>query len=209
MIIAIDGPAASGKGTIGRRLADYLGFHHLDTGLLYRAVAAELLAARRPIDNEDEAAALARRLPLDEFDEQRLGAPEIGEAASKVASMPGLRAALIDRQRDFAQRLPGAVIVGRDIGTVVCPDADVKIFLTASAEIRASRRSDQLTIHDGAGRQRILEGIRNRDNRDINRPIAPLRQAAKARLLDTTELDIEAAFHAAIEIVDQVAGKTI
>lgn len=207
MIIAIDGPAASGKGTIGQRVADHFGLPHLDTGLLYRAIAAALLAASIPTDHEGEAVALAGRLALDQLDDKALGAPRIGEAASKVAAMPALRAALVQRQRAFADQESGAVLVGRDIGTVVCPDADVKIYLDASAEIRGARRADQLGIEDAEGRQRILDGIGDRDHRDMTRKVAPLRQAPDARLLDTTELDIEAAFRLAVAIVEEVAGE--
>jgi len=206
MVIAIDGPAASGKGTIGQLVADHLGYHHLDTGLLYRAVAAALLAKSMPTDDVAEAEALARSLPLDDLDERVLGTPTIGEAASRVAAMPPVRAALIERQRTFAALPPGAVLVGRDIGTVVCPHAEVKIYLTATPEIRAARRADQLGLADPKARADILEGILIRDRRDMERPVAPLRQAADARLLDTTELDIEAAFQAAITIITEVAG---
>jgi cytidylate kinase len=208
MIIAIDGPAASGKGTIGRLVADHFSLHYLDTGLLYRAVGAELLAQSLPITDEAKAASLAQQLPLDHLDETALGKPEIGEAASRVAAMPAVRAALIERQHAFAAQPPGAVLVGRDIGTVVCPDAEVKIFLTATPEIRAARRADQLGLEDASARADILEGIKARDKRDTERPVAPLRQAADARLLDTTELDIEAAFRAAVEIVNQATGTT-
>lgn len=204
--VAIDGPAASGKGTIGRALAAHFGFAHLDTGLLYRAVAAALLAKSLPTDDAAEAEALARGLPLDALDERALGTPAIGEAASRVAAMPPVRAALIDRQRAFAALQPGAVLVGRDIGTVVCPDAEVKIYLTAAPAVRAARRADQLGLKDAEARAGILEGILLRDKRDMERPVAPLRQAADARLLDTTELDIEAAFQAAIAIITEVAG---
>ncbi len=208
MIIAIDGPAASGKGTIGQLVADQFHFHHLDTGLLYRAVGAAMLAAHLPIDDAAEAASLARRLSLENLDETSLATPTIGDAASRVAAMPPVRAALIDRQRAFAALRPGAVLVGRDIATVVCPDAEVKIYLTAAPEIRAARRADQLGLHDADARRGVLEGILARDKRDMERPVAPLRQAEDARLLDTTELDIEAAFRAAIAIVSEVVGKT-
>ena len=208
MIIAIDGPAASGKGTIGRLVAARYGFGHLDTGLLYRAVAAALLIERHPLDREAEAVACADRLPLADLDEGELGTPEIGDAASRVAVMPRLREALMVRQRDFAARPPGAVLVGRDIGTVICPAADAKIYLTAAAEVRAERRARQLGVTERMAIGTILEGIRDRDQRDITRPLAPLRRAAEARLLDTTDLDIEASFRGAIAIVDEAAGKT-
>jgi cytidylate kinase len=209
MIIAIDGPAASGKGTIGKLLAAHFGLHHLDTGLIYRAIAETLLEARRPLDREDEAIEAAGGLRLDRLDADRLAGPAIGEAASKVAMLPGLRAALLERQRRFARRPPGAVLDGRDIGTVICPDADVKIFLVADPEIRARRRAAQLKMAGPEGLARILEDIRRRDERDMNRPIAPLRRAPDAHLLDTSQMDIEAAFRAAVRIVDGAVTKRI
>lgn len=205
MIIAIDGPAASGKGTIGARLAAMLGFHMLDTGLLYRGVAAALLDAQLSPDREEAVVAAANSLPLEALDERALQTPAIGEAASKVAVIPALRDALLQRQRAFAALQPGAVLVGRDIGTVICPGAEVKIFLTASPQMRAARRADQLGISEPTERQRILEGIVDRDRRDSERPVAPLRQAPDARLLDTTDLDIEASLRGALAIVDEVA----
>lgn len=207
MIIAIDGPAASGKGTIGARLAAALGYHMLDTGLLYRGVAAALLAAETSPQDEAAAVSAANALPLDALDEQTLQTPVIGEAASKVAVMPALRAALLERQRAFALLEPGAVLVGRDIGTVICPDAEVKIYLTAAPEARAARRADQLGIRDAAEREQILRGIIDRDRRDTEREVAPLRQAADARLLDTTEMDIEASLRGALAIIDEVSRR--
>ncbi|MCC6737245.1 MAG: (d)CMP kinase [Bauldia sp.] len=203
MIIAIDGPAASGKGTLGRRLAEHFGYHHLDTGLLYRAVAAHVLDEAGMVDDPESAIAAARGLRLDRLDPIQLGRPEIAEAASRVAAMPALRAALVAVQRTFAAKKPGAVLDGRDIGTVICPDADVKIFLVADADVRARRRAAQLGVHDAEGFARILDDIRRRDERDTHRPTAPLRPAGDARLLDTTALDIEAAFRAAVDIVEE------
>ena len=208
MIIAIDGPAASGKGTLGRRLAEHYGFHHLDTGLLYRAVAAALLEAGDPLDDDAIAVGTTSRIPLDELDVAALASHAVGEAASRVAVMPGLRAALVDRQRAFAARDPGAVLDGRDVGTVICPDAEVKIFLVASAEARARRRAVQLGLHSNEGYRRVLDDIVRRDERDMNRAVAPLRPAADAHLLDTTDLDIEAAFRAALSIVERAAGRS-
>lgn len=207
MIIAIDGPAASGKGTIGARLARHFGFHMLDTGLLYRGVAAALIAAAKTPEDEPDVVHAARELDFETLDEQSLQTPEIGQAASRVAVLPALRAALLDRQRDFARRAPGSVLVGRDIGTVICPDAEVKIYLTASPEARAARRADQLGIAGGNERRSILDGIVERDRRDMGREVAPLAKAADARLLDTTEMDIEASLREAIAIVDEVLRK--
>ncbi len=204
MIIAIDGPAASGKGTIGALVANHLGYHHLDTGLLYRGVAAALLHEGRALDDVAEAVRQAEALPLEQLDEDGLATPEIGQAASQIAALPEVRAALVVRQRAFASKQPGAVLVGRDIGTVICPDADVKIYLTADVTRRAARRADQLGISNEPERLQILEGIRERDHRDMTRAVAPLKQAEDARLLDTSELDIEAAFRAAIAIVEGV-----
>lgn len=207
MIIAIDGPAASGKGTLGKRLAAHYGFAHLDTGLLYRAVARTLVDAGKPLDDEGEAAIAARKLDLECLDEERLRGAEMGEAASKVAAFPRVRAALVQLQRAFAARPEGAVLDGRDIGTVICPDADVKLFVTASAEERAGRRFRELAARgDAITYDEVLADIRARDERDMNRPVAPLRPAEDARLLDTTEMDIDTAFRAAVAIVD-AAGR--
>lgn len=203
MIIAIDGPAASGKGTLGRRLAAHYGLNHLDTGLLYRAVAAELLDSGRPLEDEAAAVAAARHLNLDAISAPRLSGHAIGSAASQIAVMGPVRAELLERQRAFARRPPGAVLDGRDIGTVVCPDAEAKIFLVADAEVRARRRAAEIGAGDPEAFARVLADIRERDQRDRNRPIAPLRQADDAHLLDTSGMDIEAAFRAAVDIVDR------
>lgn len=203
MIIAIDGPAASGKGTIGARVASHLGLRYLDTGLLYRGVAAALLRSGHSLGDAEEAVRRAEELPISELDEGVLRAPEIGQAASKIAAMPEVRAALVARQRNFASEPPGAVLVGRDIGTTICPDATVKIFLTASIGSRAARRAAQLDVKTEAEHQQIRDGIEERDRRDTTRKAAPLRQAEDARLLDTTELDIEAAFLAALSIIEE------
>lgn len=203
MIIAIDGPAASGKGTLGKRLAAHYGLRHLDTGLLYRAVAKAVLdAGRQPAD---ESAALAAALTLDpaRFDEAALKAQGVGEAASIVSAMPQVRAALLAFQREFAATPPGAVLDGRDIGTVICPDADAKIFVTATAEVRARRRALEFAA---SGRPTdeatVLADIKARDDRDMNRAAAPLKQAPDAHLLDTTEMDISTAIRAAIDLVE-------
>jgi CMP/dCMP kinase len=202
MIIAIDGPAASGKGTLGKRLAAHFGLRHLDTGLIYRAVAKALLDAGRRLDDKTQAVTAARALDPAAFDERVLKGHAIGEAASIVSAIPEVRAALVAFQRDFAAAPPGAVLDGRDIGTVICPDADVKIFVVAAPEVRARRRAAELKA---AGQQAdeaaILEDIRRRDERDRNRAVAPLKAADDAIELDTSNLDIEAAVAAAIEII--------
>ena len=203
MIIAIDGPAASGKGTIARRLAAHYGLPHLDTGLLYRATAAALMAEHRDLYDEQAAVAAARGLGLTDFDEQRLRSRPIGEAASVVAAMPGVRATLLEAQRDFAARTGGAVLDGRDIGTVVCPQATVKIFVTASAKARAQRRALELAQRgEPFDYDDILGDILRRDARDYERTSAPLRPADDAIVLDTTHLSIETAFHEALRIVE-------
>lgn len=203
MIIAIDGPAASGKGTLGKKLAEHYGLRHLDTGLLYRAVAKSVLdAGKRP---EDKAAAIAAAQALNPtgFDEAILKSHAVGEAASLVSAVPEVRAALVNFQRSFAAVPPGVVMDGRDIGTVICPSADVKIFVTATPEVRAQRRAVE---YQAAGRAidaaAVLADIRARDQRDTQRPISPLKQAADAHLLDTTNMDISTAIRAAIDIVE-------
>jgi len=203
MIIAIDGPAASGKGTLARRLAEQYGLRHLDTGLTYRAVAAAMLDAGRSLDDVGAAVALAHQLDLAHLDAKRLAAHDIGEAASRVSVRPEVRAALTQMQRDFAQQPPGAVLDGRDIGTVVCPDALVKLYVTASAATRARRRVEELAEYGVAADEAAIRAdLERRDERDMNRTVAPLRPAPDAVLLDTTEMDIEAAFRAAVEIIE-------
>ncbi|MGH6867149.1 MAG: (d)CMP kinase [Methyloceanibacter sp.] len=207
MIIAIDGPAASGKGTIAKRIAAHYGLPHLDTGALYRAVARDTLANGN--DPRDELAALSAALSLDSrtLDDPEIRAPALGEAASIVASHPEVRAALLDYQRAFARRKPGAVLDGRDIGTVICPDADVKLFVTATSAERARRRYLELMqIGMPVTEREMLADISRRDERDKSRDAAPLRQAEDAVLLDTTNLDIDAAFRAVIELIDAAMG---
>jgi cytidylate kinase len=203
MIIAIDGPAASGKGTLGKRLAAHYGLRHLDTGLIYRAVAKALLdAAKRP-DDAAAAIAVAKALDPARFDEAMLKGQAVGEAASIVSAIPALRAELVAFQRDFAARPPGAVLDGRDIGTVICPEADVKIFITAAPEERARRRAlEYRALGNPMDEAAVLADILKRDARDRNRDAAPLKQAADAHLLDTTHLDIDASIRAAIDIVE-------
>ena len=203
MIIAIDGPAASGKGTLARRLAEHYALPSLDTGLLYRATAASLLNSDRDLRDVDAAVAATRGLSLTDFDEDRLRGREMGEAASIVAALPEVRAALIEMQRNFARRPGGAVLDGRDIGTVICPDADVKIFVTASPAARAQRRALELAGRgERADYTAILADIAKRDARDSERADAPLRAAPDAMTLDTTRLSVEAAFAAAVDIVE-------
>jgi len=209
MIIAIDGPAASGKGTLGKRLASHYGLRHLDTGLIYRAVAKTLLDAGHSPEDRAQARAAAEALDPRRFGEAALKAQPVGDAASLVSAIPEVRGVVLAFQRDFGRTPPGAVLDGRDIGTVIFPDADVKIFVTASPEVRARRRAAEL---EQAGNRvdeaEVLADIRRRDQRDATRAIAPLKPAADAHLLDTTHLDIDAAFRAAIDIVEAVrAGR--
>ncbi len=204
MIIAIDGPAASGKGTIARRIAGHFGYVWLDTGLLYRAVARDVLAAGADLEDEAAAARAASALDAGSLGDEVLRSTAIGEAASVVARHPAVRAALLDFQRNFAGTPPGAVLDGRDIATVICPDADVKIFVTATAEVRARRRhAEYVGRGEGVTYEEVLGIIRARDARDTARSAAPLVQAPDAILLDTTELDVEAAFEAALDIVSR------
>lgn len=208
LVIAIDGPAASGKGTLARRLAAHYGLRHLDTGLTYRAVAAELIGRGLPLDRETDALDCARTLDLSALDRERLSTHEIGEAASKVAVMPDVRKIVVEVQRAFTEAEPGAVLDGRDIGTVVCPDADVKLYVSASPEERARRRTEEIRTRGGeADYDDVLADLKRRDERDLNRKESPLRVADDAHILDTTELGIEAAFEAARRIIDNVIGK--
>ncbi|MCB1382995.1 MAG: (d)CMP kinase [Notoacmeibacter sp.] len=205
LTIAIDGPAASGKGTLARLLAGHYGLRHLDTGLTYRAVAKALLDAGQPLDDEAAAEAAARALDLGAMDRAVLADHAVGEAASKVAVMPVVRRALVDKQRAFAASGNGAILDGRDIGTVVCPDAPVKLYVTASAEVRASRRYHEILSNGGtADEAQILEDVKRRDARDMGRADSPLRPADDAHLLDTSDMDIETAFRKARAIIDAV-----
>ncbi len=208
LLIAIDGPAASGKGTLARRLADYYHLPHLDTGLTYRAVAHVLLVNGWPLDDEAHAIEASRRVDLSNLDKHALSAHAVGEAASRVAVISEVRRILVEKQQDFARQPAGAVLDGRDIGTVVCPDADVKLYVTASAEVRAARRLRDIENRGGtADLDEILADIRRRDERDMGRADSPLRPAVDAHLLDTTEMSIEAAFQAARAIVDGVQAE--
>lgn len=204
LIIAVDGPAASGKGTIAARLAREYGLPHLDTGLLYRAVGLGVLDAGGSLDDEAAAVAAARALKAENLsDTERLTSGDAGEAASRVAGWPGVRAALLEFQRAFVTQPGGAVLDGRDIGTVIAPDAPAKLFVTATPEVRAMRRWKQLTGRgDAIAYEAMLADIIRRDERDAGRGAAPMVQADDAVLLDTTDMDIETAFDAARRIVE-------
>jgi len=203
-IIAIDGPAASGKGTLARKLAAHFNLPHLDTGLTYRAVGHALLQVGLPLDDEGLAAEVAANLDLGSLDKSVLSAHEIGEAASKIAVMSKVRTVLVEAQRKFANSGLGAVLDGRDIGTVVCPDADIKLFITASTSVRAHRRFDEIINKGGtADLGEISADIQRRDERDSARSDSPLVQAEDAHLIDTTKMDIETAFQTALDLVKQ------
>ena len=199
-IVAIDGPAAAGKGTISKAVAAHFGFAHLDTGLLYRAVGAKVIAGDAPI-------AAAQALDPDDLENDSLRTPAVAQAASEVAVIPEVRAALVAFQRGFAARADGAVLDGRDIGTVICPDADVKLFVTASPECRAERRFQELV---GKGTQTtyetVLADVKERDARDSNRTTAPLVPAKDAVMLDTSDLSIEEAVAQAVAVISAAQG---
>lgn len=208
MIIAIDGPAAAGKGTLSRLIAEHYGFHHLDTGLTYRAAAKALIDAGLPLDDEGVAQTVAGEVELAGLDRAVLSNHDIGEAASKIAVMPGVRRALVEAQRSFSKRLPGTVLDGRDIGTVVCPDAPVKFYITASTAVRARRRFDEIVAGGApADYDTIFADVKKRDERDMGRDDSPLKPADDAHLLDTSEMSIEAAFRAARDIIDAALKK--
>jgi CMP/dCMP kinase len=208
MIVAIDGPAASGKGTLAKRVAAHFGLAYLDTGLLYRAVARDVRSRGEALDDPAAAAAAAARLDPQTLDDPALRETGLGEAASVVAGIPAVRAAILVYQRTFAQRPGGAVLDGRDIGTVVCPEADVKLYVTATAETRAERRyRERLDRGEAAVLDVVLEDIRRRDERDAGREVSPMRPAADAFLLDTSNLDIEAAFDTAVGVISRKIGQ--
>lgn len=195
--IAIDGPAAAGKGTISKAVAAHFGFAHLDTGLLYRAVGAKVLTGVDPIE-------AARALMAEDLDNASLRSAEVAEAASRVAVIGEVRAALVDFQRAFARRAGGAVLDGRDIGTVICPDAQAKLFVTASAEVRAARRLAELLARgDATSFEAVLADVQARDARDASRAQAPMVAAEDAVLIDTSNMSIEAAVAAAITAVEE------
>jgi cytidylate kinase len=204
VIIAIDGPAASGKGTLAKRLAAHLSLPHLDTGLLYRAVGRAMLDRGLDLGDQGAAGEIAEALEVGDLDEDRLRGREMGEAASIVAAQPKVRKALLDLQRRFAHQRGGAVLDGRDIGTVIAPGADAKIFVTAAAEVRARRRHLELEKRGAAPPfEDVLADIRRRDARDAGRADAPLKPAPDAIVLDTTALDVEGTFEAALAIIDR------
>ncbi len=195
--VAIDGPAAAGKGTVSKAIAAHFGLAHLDTGLLYRAVAAGSLKGRKPLE-------VAQTLTAEDLQQDGLRSPEVAQEASKVAVLPEVRAALVDFQRSFARRAGGAVLDGRDIGTVICPDAEVKLFVTASAEVRAQRRFAELSGRGlNVDYETVLADVQARDARDMNRADAPLKPAADAVLIDTSDMTIEAAVAAAVARIEE------
>ena len=205
LLIAIDGPAASGKGTLARRLAGHFGLPHLDTGLTYRAVGKAMIDSGQALDDREAAIRMAQTVDLAKLNRAALSVHDVGEAASKVAVIPEVRKILVGKQREFARQASGAVLDGRDIGTVVCPDATVKLYVTASAEVRAKRRFDEELMRGGdADYEAILEDIEKRDARDMGRTDSPLKPAEDAHLLDTSNMGIEAAFSAAVSIIKTV-----
>ncbi|MEM9786552.1 MAG: (d)CMP kinase [Pseudomonadota bacterium] len=197
LTIAIDGPAAAGKGTISKAVAAHFGFAHLDTGLLYRAVGAKVLAGADPVS-------AARALNPSDLEDDTLRTPQVAQAASEVAVIPDVRSALVDFQRSFAHRDGGAVLDGRDIGTVICPEADVKLFVTASAECRAERRFKELSEKGmDVTFEIVLADVKERDERDRTRAAAPLIPADDAVLIDTSDLSIADAVAAAVAVIDK------
>ena len=208
MIIAIDGPAASGKGTLAKRIAARFGLHHLDTGLLYRAVARDVQRRGSALEDATAASDAARALDPATLNDPGLRGPGAAEAASMVARIAEVRVALREFQRSFARQAPGAVLDGRDIGTVVCPDADIKIYVTATPQVRAQRRYLEMRSRgEPVTYEGVLADIRRRDERDAGRDASPMRPADDAFLLDTSNLDIEAAFDTAVGAILGKAGQ--
>ena len=201
-VVAIDGPAAAGKGTIAKAVANHFGFSHLDSGLLYRAVAAKTLKGADPV-------AASEALHEDDLKANNLRSPEVAQMASKVAALENVRLALIDFQHSFAQQDNGAVIDGRDIGTVICPDAAVKLYITASPEARAKRRFQELLNgNKSVTLEAVFKDVKERDERDATRHASPLKAASDAITIDTTELTIEAAVKAAIKVIETAFERT-
>ena len=201
-VVAIDGPAAAGKGTIARAVAAEFGFAHLDTGLLYRAVGKRALTMGRGVIDDGVAELVARELREQDVRDEGLRTVMVSRAASRVAALPGVRSALLDFQRKFAARDDGAVLDGRDIGTVICPDADVKLYVTASDDTRAKRRFEEVTARgEETTLSRVAADLKTRDERDASREDAPMIQASDAVALDTSQMSVEQAIAAAIEIV--------
>ncbi len=208
MIIAIDGPAASGKGTLARRIAARFGFVHLDTGKLYRAVGLAVLRAGGDPSDAMAALAAARNLKIENLDDPALSGDDAAQAASKVAAIPEVRSVLLDAQRKFAHTPPGAVLDGRDIGTVVCPEADIKLFVTADIDVRADRRHKELLNRgEDSIYARVRQDLVERDARDSGRSVAPLLPAADAVVLDTSALDPETVLAAAVELIEARSGR--
>ncbi|MBA9082969.1 MULTISPECIES: (d)CMP kinase [Bartonella] len=204
-VIAIDGPAASGKGTLARKIATHYHLYHLDTGLTYRGVAYVLLQQGLALDDETSAITYATKLDFNTLDSNLLTSHEIGEAASKIATIPAVREILVAKQRNFAKTLPGSVLDGRDIGTVVCPDANIKFYVFANAQTRAKRRHQEILKKGAqADYHEILANLKQRDKRDLTRKQSPLKPAKNAHLLDTSELSIEEALTAMCTFIDPV-----
>lgn len=209
MIIAIDGPAASGKGTLAKRIALRYGLPHLDTGMLYRAIARDMIRRGERLDDAEAAELAARALDPATLQDLALRDRHMGEAASVVAQFPAVRAALMEMQKAFAAQRPGAVVEGRDIGTVIFPEAEVKLYVTADLRERARRRHLELIARgEHISEDAVYADLEKRDLRDQSRAAAPLRVAEDAHLLDTTKLDIEAAFFAAVRLIDAAIGRS-
>lgn len=210
MIIAIDGPAASGKGTLAKRIAAHYGLDHLDTGLLYRGVARDMLEAGTALADPEQAARFAARLAPETLEEHELRSAGMGEAASVIAQFPAVRDALFTIQRQFAEKRKGAVVEGRDIGTVIFPDADIKLYITAHRSERARRRCNELAARgENVTEASVYADLEKRDLRDQNRSAAPLRIAQDALLLDTTKLDIETSYFEAVRLIDAAAAQAL
>jgi CMP/dCMP kinase len=207
MIIAVDGPSAAGKGTIARAIATHLGYHFLDTGSLYRMVGLAMINAGKSANDVAAAVNFAKTLDPAKIQDRDLRTETVAAMASEVAAIPEVRTALLEFQRQFAKREPGAVLDGRDIGTIVCPDADLKFFVTASTQVRATRRRAELnTLGIQADYETVLDDIRARDERDANRKSAPTKQADDAIMIDTSELDREEVIAAVMGVIADHTG---